>query len=89
MRFAVLNETNDLVENVIVANAEQHDELEASLGRALVDAAPLGLTIGDFFNGAAWTRNIGGEQVALPIGDNPAVAEALQILMGGDTDADE
>ncbi len=30
MRFAVLNETHDLVENVIVANADQHDELEAS-----------------------------------------------------------
>ena len=29
------------------------------------------------------------EQVALPIGDNPAVADAIQILLGGDTDADE
>ena len=85
MRFAVLNETNDIVENVIVANANQHDELEASLGRALVDAAPLGLTIGDFFNGVAWTRNIDGEQVTLPIGDNSAVAEAIAILEGADT----
>lgn len=86
MRFAVLNETHDLVENVIVANANQHDELEASLGRALVDAAPLGLTIGDFFNGVAWTRNIDGEQVTLPIGDNSAVAEAIAILEGADTE---
>lgn len=85
MRFAVLNETHDLVENVIVANANQHDELEASLGRALVDAAPLGLTIGDFFNGVAWTRNVDGEQVTLPIGDNSAVAEAIAILEGADT----
>lgn len=85
MRFAVLNETNDLVENVIVANASQHDELEASLGRTLVDASILGLTIGDFFNGVAWTRNIDGEQVTLPIGDNSAVAEAIAILEGADT----
>lgn len=85
MRFAVLNETHDLVENVIVANANQHDELEASLGRALVDAAPLGLTIGDFFNGVSWTRNVDGEQVTLPIGDNSAVAEAIAILEGADT----
>lgn len=85
MRFAVLNETNDLVENVIVANASQHDELEASLGRALVDASVLDLTVGDFFNGAAWTRNIDGEQVKLPIGDNSAVAEAIAILEGADT----
>ena len=89
MRFAVLTSDHMMVDNVIVARADQQQELQTALGRALVDAAPLGLTIGDFFNGVAWTRNVDGEQVALPIGDNPAVAEALQILMGGDTDADE
>ena len=86
MRFAVLNETHDLVENVIVANASQHDELEASLGRTLVDASSLDMQIGDFFNGVAWTRNIDGEQVTLPIGDNSAVAEAIAILEGADTE---
>lgn len=86
MRFAVLNETHDLVENVIVANASQHDELEASLGRTLVDASSLDMQIGDFFNGVAWTRNIDGEQVKLPIGDNSAVAEAIAILEGADTE---
>lgn len=86
MRFAVLNETHDLVENVIVANADQHDELEASLGRTLVDASSLDMQIGDFFNGVAWTRNIDGEQVTLPIGDNSAVAEAIAILEGADTE---
>lgn len=86
MRFAVLNETHDLVENVIVANANQHEELEASLGRTLVDASSLDMQIGDFFNGVAWTRNIDGEQVKLPIGDNSAVAEAIAILEGADTE---
>ena len=86
MRFAVLNETSDLVENVIVANANQHDELEESLGRTLVDASVLGMTVGDFYNGVTWTRNIDGEQVTLPIGDNSAVAEAIAILEGADTE---
>lgn len=89
MRFAVLTADHMMVDNVIVARADQQQELQLALGRVLMDAAPLGLQIGDLFNGANWTRNVDGEQVALPIGDNPAVAEAIQILLGGDTDADE
>lgn len=89
MRFAVLDTTETIVVNAIVGKASQIEELQRNLGRKLVDAAPLGLAVGDLYNGKKWTRNIDGEQVALPIGDNPAVAEALQILTGGDTDADE
>lgn len=89
MRFAVLTADHMMVDNVIVARADQQQELQLALGRVLMDAAPLGLTVGDMYNGKKWTRNIDGEQVALPIGDNPAVAEAIQILLGGDTDADE
>ena len=85
MRFAVLTENHEFVENVIIAQAAQKDELEAALGRTLMDAAPLGLTVGDYYNGSAWTRNIDGEQVKLPIGDNSAVAEAIAILEGADT----
>ena len=85
MRFAVLTENHEFVENVIIAQAAQKDELEAALGRTLMDAAPLGLTVGDYFNGAAWTRNVEGEQIVLPIGDNSAVAEAIAILEGADT----
>lgn len=83
MRFAVLTENHEFVENVIVAHAAQKDELEAALGRTLMDAAPLGLTVGDFYNGAAWTRNVDGEQVTLPIiTDSADAAEALAILSG-------
>lgn len=85
MRFAVLSANQEFVDNVIVAKEDQKEELEAALGRTLMDAAPLGLTVGDFFNGVAWTRNVDGEQVALPIGDNSAVAEAIAILEGADT----
>lgn len=91
MRFAVLTENHEFVENVIIAQAAQKDELEAALGRTLMDAAPLGLTVGDFYNGAAWTRNIDGEQVVLPVGVSADVAEALAILNGeeeGNADAE-
>lgn len=83
MRFAVLTENHEFVENVIIAQAAQKDELETALGRTLMDAAPLGLTVGDFYNGAAWTRNVDGEQVTLPIiTDSADAAEALAILSG-------
>lgn len=91
MRFAVLSQNQEFVDNVIVAREDQKEEMEAALGRALMDAAPLGLTVGDFYNGAAWTRNIDGEQVALPIGISADVAEALAILNGeeeGNADAE-
>lgn len=83
MRFAVLTIDETMVDNVIVANAEQKEELEEALGRTLLDAAPLGLTVGDLKQGDNWTRNVEGEQVVLPIEqDDPAVAEALAILSG-------
>lgn len=82
MKFAVLSADGQFVDNVIVAAESQKAELEASLGRTLLDASPLGLTTGDYYNGVAWTRNIDGEQVALPLGDNADVAEAIAILSG-------
>lgn len=91
MRFAVLSQNQEFVDNVIVAREDQKEEMEAALGRALMDATPLGLTVGDFYNGAAWTRNIDGEQVVLPVGVSADVAEALAILNGeeeGNADAE-
>lgn len=84
MRFAVLSANQEFVDNVIVANEDQKEELEAALGRTLMDAAPLGLTVGDFYNGAAWTRNIDGEQVSLPLDANPDVTEVLNIIERGE-----
>lgn len=91
MKFAVLSQNQEFVDNVIVAREDQKEEMEAALGRTLMDAAPLGLTVGDFYNGAAWTRNIDGEQVVLPVGVSADVAEALAILNGeeeGNADAE-
>lgn len=87
MRFAVLSADQQFVDNVIVANENQKEELEAALGRTLLDAAPLGLTVGDYYNGASWTRNVDGEQVSLPLGDSADGEEALAILTGKEEEA--
>ena len=58
---------DDIVENVIVLNEEQIPELEAALNCKIVDARPYGLTIGDLYTNAGWTRNAGGEQMILPL----------------------
>lgn len=84
MRFAVLTADQTMVDNVIVARAEQQQELQLALGRVLLDAVPLGLLTGDLFNGANWTRNVGGEQVALPLDANPDVTEVLNIIEMGE-----
>lgn len=84
MRFAVLSADQTMVDNVIVAREDQQQELEAALGRTLMDAAPLGLLTGDLYNGTAWTRNVDGEQVALPLDANPDVTEVLNIIERGE-----
>ena len=80
-KYAVIQE--NFVVNLIVCAPEQVAEMEAALGATLMEATPLGMEIGDYYNGAAWTRNVDGVQVPLPIGDNPYVNQALAILEGG------
>lgn len=85
-KYAVIK--NNFVENLIVCAPEQVAEMETALNATLMEATPLGMEIGDYYNGAAWTRNVGGVQTPLPIGDNPFVTQALAILEGGN-DVDE
>lgn len=85
-KYAVIK--NNFVENLIVCAPEQVEEMETTLGATLMEAAPLGMEIGDYYNGTAWTRNVDGAQTPLPIGDNPYVAQALAILEG-ESDVDE
>jgi hypothetical protein len=73
---------NNFVENLIVCAPEQVAEMEAALNAMLIEAAPLGMGIGDYFNGECWTRNVDGVQTPLPIRDNPYVDQALAILEG-------
>lgn len=63
MKYAVV--TGDTVINLIVANAEQKEELETALQAELVDAQPYNLQIGDLRVGGNWTRNQDGEQIVL------------------------
>lgn len=86
-KYAVIK--NNFVENLIVCALEQVEEMETALGATLMEAAPLGMEIGDYYNGTAWTRNIDGVQTPLPIGDNPYVAQVLAILEGGAANVDE
>lgn len=84
MRFAVISQSGEFVENVIVAQESQKTEMETALGRTLLDASVLGLTTGDYYNGRAWTRNVDGEQVVLPLeaAESADAAEAIAILNG-------
>ena len=63
MKYAVVKD--NFVTNVLVADAAQKDELEASLNAKLVDASQFGLQIGDMRVNGAWTRNQDGEQITL------------------------
>jgi hypothetical protein len=87
MRFAVVKD--NMVVTVIIANEEQQSELEAALQSELVDASEYNLTVGDLWNGVAWTRNEDGEQVEIepvvPIEDRvSAVESALTALAIGE-----
>lgn len=63
MKYAVVKD--NFVTNVLVADAAQKEELEASLNAELVDAFQFGLQIGDMRVGTNWTRNQDGEQITL------------------------
>ena len=58
---------DNIVENLIVLDEAQKAELEAALGCEIVDARPYGLIAGDLRTAAGWTRNAGGEQMALEL----------------------
>ena len=63
MKYAVVKD--NVVTNVLVADAAQKEELEASLNAELVDASQFGLQIGDMRVVTNWTRNQDGEQITL------------------------
>ena len=83
MKYAVLSGNGLFVDNIIVVKESQKAEMEAALNRKLIETTPWFLQIGDFYNGKTWTRNVDGEQVALPIEDDPAITEILDLIEFG------
>lgn len=78
-------EMNAYVENVIVGEFDEagRQNFEVALRAMLLDVLPLGLCIGDLFNGVNWTRNVDGEQVVLPIlAESREANEVLGLLTG-------
>ena len=82
---------DDIVDNVIVIDEAQVESISKALGAEIIDARPYGLAIGDYRTPqGVWTRNDGGEQVALQLierEERNAIAEqtameALAILTG-------
>jgi len=82
---------DDIVDNVIVIDEAQVESISKALGAEIIDARPYGLAIGDYRTpDGVWTRNDGGEQVALQLierEERNAIAEqtameALAILTG-------
>ena len=83
MRFAIVKD--NMVTTVIIANMAQKEELEIALDATFEDASVLNLTVGDLWNGEAWTRNIDGEQVVIkpvvPVEERiAAVEDAVSML---------
>ena len=77
MTYAV--KKDDFIVNMIVAHSSQVEELGNALGAELINPKKYGLTIGDYWNGTNWTRNVDGEQVVLePVGEEPTVIEQLR-----------
>ena len=63
MKFAVRK--NDFITNIIIAERSQKEELSSALEAELIDNSVYNLSIGDFWNGENWTRNVDGEQVVI------------------------
>lgn len=82
---------DDIVDNVIVIDEAQVESISKALGAEIIDARPYGLAIGDYRTSqGVWTRNDGGEQVALQLIEREerngiaeqTAMEALAILTG-------
>lgn len=82
MKFAI--KKNDFITNIIVADYDQKEPLEVALEAELIDLNVCAVTIGDYWNGENWTRNIDGEQVV--VDTTPVIKlsadEILNALLG-------
>lgn len=67
----------------VFADGYDIDGLIRATGSLWLRTDPLGLGVGDLYNGIHWTRNVDGEQMTLPIeADSLDAEEAIAILLG-------
>lgn len=57
---------NNIAVNIIYITQTAMDDF-AQRGMELIDVEPLGIQIGDYRRDNVWYRNLGGQEVALPV----------------------
>ena len=60
---------NNIAVNIIYITQTALDDF-AQRGMELIDVEPLGIQIGDYRRDNVWYRNLGGQEVALPVPDD-------------------
>lgn len=74
---AAIIENNIAVNIIYITPSVMNDFIER--GMDLVDVAPLGIQVGDYRRDGEWYRNLGGQEVQLPVPDDtgPSYADLL------------
>ena len=67
MNAAVI-QTNTAVNIIYITQPAMDDFTQR--GMELIDVEPLGIQIGDYRRDNVWYRNLGGQEVALPVPDD-------------------
>lgn len=76
MNAAVI-QTNTAVNIIYITQPAMDDFTQR--GMELIDVAPLGIQIGDYRRDNVWYRNLGGQEVQLPVPEDtgPSYADLL------------
>ena len=69
----------DTATNIILVTATAQADL-IQRGMELIDVEPLGIQIGDYRRDNVWYRNLGGQEVQLPLPEDtgPSYAELME-----------
>lgn len=74
---AALIQNNTAVNIIYITQTAMDDFTQR--GMELIDVEPLGIQIGDYRRNGQWYRNLGGQEVALPVPEDtgPSYADLL------------
>lgn len=75
---AALVKNNTAVNIIYITQTAMDDFIQR--GMELIDVEPLGIQIGDYRRDNVWYRNLGGQEVALPVPEDtgPSYAELME-----------